>query len=72
MIFWRQPDPGRELPTRSEHFGGGRFMLSIAAPIGPTPGIRARRRLHGSVLCQAISLASTSSICACNWGYFAA
>src|SRR5271165_2217171 len=25
MIFWRQPDPGRELPTRSEHFGGGRF-----------------------------------------------
>src|SRR5271166_6787526 len=25
MVFWRQPDPGRELPTRSEHFGGGRF-----------------------------------------------
>jgi len=55
MIFWRQPDPGRELPTRSEHLGGGRFLLSIAAPIGPTPGISARRRLHGSVFCQAIS-----------------
>ena len=25
MIFWRQPDPGRELPTQSEHLGGGRF-----------------------------------------------
>ena len=37
-----------------------------AAPIGPTLGIWARRRLHSLVLCQAVSLALTLSICACS------
>src|SRR6202035_5147486 len=42
---------------------------SSIAPIGPTPGILARRRLHSSALCQDVSLASTSSICVCSCAY---
>ena len=43
--------------------GAGVFIISNAAPIGPIPGILARRRLHSSALCQAMSLAEISAIC---------
>ena len=41
--------------------GGGAFMLSMADPIGPMPGIVERRRLTSSSRCHFISLASISS-----------
>jgi transposase len=49
------------LPERKSS-GAGVFISSITAPIGPTPGIFASRRLHSSARCQAKSLASTSAI----------
>src|SRR5216110_2979293 len=38
--------------------GSGVFITSAVAPIGPTPGICARRRLQALARCQAISLTS--------------
>ena len=52
--------------------GAGVFISSRVAPIGPMPGILARRRLHSSALCQAMSLASASAICACSCAYSSA
>src|SRR5271166_6415715 len=49
--------------------GCGVFIVSSTAPIGPTPGILVSRRLHSSARCQAMSLASTLSICACSCAY---
>src|SRR3954453_9449157 len=39
--------------------GAGVFLVSNVAPIGPTPGICARRWLRSSARCQARSLTST-------------
>jgi hypothetical protein len=66
MILRRQADPGSELAPDLNSFGSGVFIVSWTAPIGPTPGILARRRLHSSARCQAMSLASISSICVCS------
>ena len=57
------PAPVLERAQAELHMAG-------AAPIGPTPGILARRRLHSSALCQAMSLESTSAICACSLRIF--
>jgi hypothetical protein len=43
--------------------GSGAFIRSSTALIGPTLGILARRWLHSSARCHAVSLASTSSSC---------
>jgi len=69
VIFWCQPDPGREMPAGSEGFGLATFMTNRVAPIGPMPGIFTRRRLASFCRCQVISLASITSSCACNWAY---
>lgn len=45
--------------------GVGVFIIKSEAPIGPTPGICARRQLHSSARCHAMSRDSTFSISAC-------
>jgi hypothetical protein len=39
MILGRQANPGRELRPERNSSGAGVFIISKAAPIGPTPGI---------------------------------
>src|SRR6202051_1858119 len=46
--------------------GSGVFITSAVAPIGPTPGICASRRLQALARCQAISLASIAFSLTCN------
>lgn len=48
--------------------GSGVFITSVVAPIGPTPGICARRRLQALARCQASSLISIAFSSTCNCG----
>lgn len=42
MVFWREPNPGGKISTRSRlnSRGSGVFIIKSDAPTGPTPGIR--------------------------------
>jgi hypothetical protein len=44
-------------------------LLPVAASCFVTLGILESRWLHSLIRCQAVSLASTSPICACSWAY---
>src|ERR1700719_4899724 len=56
--FGVSPSQAAKCRPEGNACGSGVFITSAAAPIGPTPGIFARRRLSALVRCQAFSLAS--------------
>ena len=69
VILWVSPIHAAKYRPDRKACGWPTFMTSSEAPIGPMPGIFAKRRLGSFWRCQAISLVSIAFSCACNWAY---
>src|SRR5229473_2098003 len=61
--------PGRKCRPEGNARGSGVFITSPVAPIAPTPGISASRRLSALARCQARSLISIAFNSTCNCTY---
>ncbi len=62
VLLRHEPNPGREVPPRSESLGIGNAATSAVASAGPTPGIASSRLLVAFDRCQAMMRRSNSRI----------